>query len=455
MTDLKSRLEACGLTEDGISAAIGPVPNLDAAALHLRSPAVDSGHASLIRLFVLGDGVPADTLPLAAELEEAGLVERNGDVIHAHLRLAPADGLLLAHDGEERIRESDYVGGVNNATRTLSTLTIREPVERALDLGTGCGAQALLAARHASKIVATDVNARALEIARLNARLNDVALDLREGSWFEPVAGDAFDLIIANPPFVISPDTSYIFRDGGLGGDAVSRNVVRGAAAHLREGGHATVLCNWICRTPEQTWQPLEEWVEGTGCDALLLAHEPVNPFSYATRWNEPLRGDRAAFAAAVERWLGYYEREGIAAIGIGAVVLRRREGDNRRRGFDLHRPAAGAAGGHLLRLFAALAAPVESDDALLEGRFRLVEGHSLDQSLRFESGDYRLDPVRMTLDDTVGLVADIDASVLPLLFALDPAEPLRSAVAETGVSVRAALSLAGQLLELGFLERV
>ena len=112
---------------------------------------------------------------------------------------------------------------------------------RALDLGTGCGAQALLASQHAEEVVATDVNGRAVEIARLNARLTGIELDLREGSWFEPVGDELFDLIVSNPPFVISPDSAFVFRDAGLVGDAVSRNVVRGAAGRLRVGGHATI----------------------------------------------------------------------------------------------------------------------------------------------------------------------------------------------------------------------
>ena len=454
MIELKRRLEAAGLTEDAIAAAFGSVASVEAADVHLRRLESDGSRASLIRLFVLGEVVSADSLPVAAdELEAAGLVEREGDVVRTSFRLTPHEGLLLAHDGEERVREADYVTGVNNATRTLSTLTIREPVARALDLGTGCGVQALLAARHAEATVATDVNGRALDYARLNAGLNGLEVDLRHGSWFEPVAGESFDLILSNPPFVISPDSSYVFRDSSLPGDAVSRDVVRGAAGHLRAGGHATILCNWICRSRDETWQPLEEWVDGTGCDALLLAHEPVEPFTYAARWNEPLRGDRKAYAAAVERWLDYYERERIAAIGIGAVVLRRREGENWRRGFDLPRPSTGRAGAHLLRLFAAGDAPLDDDD-LLGGRFRLVEGHRLDQSLRYAGDEYELGSVRMSLDDGVGLVADVDAAALPVLFALEPARALGEAIAAAKVDRAETIPTVRRLYELGFLDR-
>ena len=123
---------------------------------------------------------------------------------------------------------------------------MRRPARRALDLGTGCGSQALLTSRHAEHVVATDVTERALRVARLNLELNDVTnVELREGSLFGPVEGELFDLIVSNPPFVVSPDTDLIFRDAGLEGDEISRLVARGAAEHLEPGGFASMLICW------------------------------------------------------------------------------------------------------------------------------------------------------------------------------------------------------------------
>lgn len=65
--------------------------------------------------------------------------------------------------------------------------------------------QSLHLARHAARIVGTDVNPRALELAALTAALNGADVDLREGSLYEPVAGELFHLIVSNPPFVMSP----------------------------------------------------------------------------------------------------------------------------------------------------------------------------------------------------------------------------------------------------------
>lgn len=125
-------------------------------------------------------------------------------------------------------------------------LTVHRPGARALDLGTGSGVQALVLARQAGSVTATDVNPRALDFVRFNAALNQLGNVLpQEGSWFGPVQGSTFDAIVSNPPYVISPDAAYTYRDAGLARDTVSRMVVTEAARHLPPGGIATVLCKW------------------------------------------------------------------------------------------------------------------------------------------------------------------------------------------------------------------
>ncbi len=408
--------------------------------------------AALARLFVLGETVDAGSLPVAADrLADAGLVDVVADQARPRVRLTPVDGVLVAHDGPSA--DSDVVTGVSAASRTLATLTVRRPVERALDVGTGSGVQAMLAARHAGHVVATDVNPRALELARIGSGLNELPLDLRQGSLFDPVGGERFDLIVANPPFVLSPDSDFVFRDSGLPGDTICRDVVRGAAERLRRGGHATVLCNWVCRTAQERWEPLVEWVDGLPCDSLLLCHGAIDPVRYAARWNEPIRGDGARYAAAVGRWLDYYEQQGIVAIGIGAVVLRGRDRPGWVRGFTVPRPAAGAAGDHLLRLFAAGDALGRSRD-LLDERFALVRGHRLEQTLVYRD-EYAVADVTMSLADGVGLVGQLDPEAVALLFALRPELSVREAAAEADVGEAVARAAVRHLFERGLLEMI
>ena len=106
----------------------------------------------------------------------------------------------------------------------LEALTVRKPAALTLDVGSGCGVHALLAGAHSSRIVATDVNPRAVRFTELSALLSGVDnVEARQGDRFEPAQGSTFDLILANLPYVLSPDQRYLFRDSGEQGDNMSQ----------------------------------------------------------------------------------------------------------------------------------------------------------------------------------------------------------------------------------------
>ena len=221
---LRAVLAAAGYTEPALEAVLrGPFWQVDPVVGARRLGG--SHRDTLIRLFLLSAAVRADAArravaPLSLErLLRAGLLTRRGDVIKARMRLIPYDGLILACDVKPRDFASmpaDYVDGVTPPTRLLAALTVRRPIKAALDLGTGSGVQALLAALHSGRVVAVDVNPRALRYTAFNANLNGSPnIECRRGSLFEPVTGERFDLIVANPPYVISPDTALWLRDGG------------------------------------------------------------------------------------------------------------------------------------------------------------------------------------------------------------------------------------------------
>src|SRR5206468_2918889 len=127
----------------------------------------------------------------------------------------PVADLLVASDDDptrEGDLSADFVAAYTAASRLCDALTPRPQVNRALDVGTGSGVHALLAARHAREVVATDVNARALAFTELNAALNGVTnVECRFGSLFEPVAGETFDLITCNAPYVVSPESRWAY----------------------------------------------------------------------------------------------------------------------------------------------------------------------------------------------------------------------------------------------------
>jgi hypothetical protein len=224
----------------------------------------------------------------------------------------------------------NHVLGVGGASLTLSALMIPAPVQSALDLGTGCGIQALHASRHAARVVATDISERALELAALNARLNGVDnIEFRLGSLFDPVAGERFDHIISNPPFVITPRVdgvpSYEYRDGGLVGDALVEAVVRGTAEHLTSGGVAQLLGNWEYHDDADAFDRLTAWLAAP-LDAWIIEREVQVPTGYAETWirDGGTRPGTPEFDRLYGAWLDDFEARGVRQVGFGYMLLRR-----------------------------------------------------------------------------------------------------------------------------------
>ncbi|MGH7265367.1 MAG: HemK2/MTQ2 family protein methyltransferase [Candidatus Rokuibacteriota bacterium] len=118
-----------------------------------------------------------------------------------------------------------------------------------LDVGTGAGFVAVLAARRAKRVLATDVVPECLALAARNAALNGVAerVETRLGDCFDPVQGETFDLIVSGPPQLPTPpdrdrdDWMARADNGGADGWAVLDRIIGGARAHLEPGGRLLV----------------------------------------------------------------------------------------------------------------------------------------------------------------------------------------------------------------------
>ncbi len=235
--------------------------------------------------------------------------------------------LIPTLDGRIDPVRPDFVLGLSPASTTLAEMTMRRAVGRALDLGTGCGVQALHLAQHAREVVATDLNPRALELADLTARLNGLDVDLRLGSLYEPVAGERFDLIVTNPPYVMSPPTGerLVYREGLLTGDELVRRVVTDGAELLAENGVLQVLGNWAIVAGEPWQDRLRSWIVPTGCDALVLQRERLDPYEYIEIWlNDAGLTGTPAYAERYRAWVDYFAALGIEGVGMGWIALRR-----------------------------------------------------------------------------------------------------------------------------------
>ncbi|MDL5202910.1 class I SAM-dependent methyltransferase [Streptomyces sp. ALI-76-A] len=353
---LRDALLGASFTADGLLELLG-APAYAALARSETVPALratrgDTPLETLVRLFLLQQPVPharvADVLPVAACLESGWLVRVGTDAegdLAATVDVRPYGGpggedwfivsdLGCAVGGAGGIggrgpqADTGVVLGVGGASTTLAGVTVRTPVAAALDLGTGSGIQALHAVQHATRVTATDLNPRALHMTALTLALSGApAADLREGSLFEPVRDDeTFDLIVSNPPFVISPGPRLTYRDGGMGGDDLCRSLVQGAGERLNEGGFAQFLANWQHVEGEDWQDRLRSWVP-RGCDAWIVQREAQDVTQYAELWLRDAgdhRGDPAEYQTRYDAWLDEFEARKVKAVGFGWITLRR-----------------------------------------------------------------------------------------------------------------------------------
>jgi hypothetical protein len=389
---LAADLDAADFRSEPLRALWGEEAD-DALARGLREPILraiadrDDPLATLGRLWVLGMPQPHAAVEWAVPrvgvdgLETLGLAVSEGADVRPLAIIRPqsfvdADGVgewWIASDLDEialgTSLPADHVLGVGGASRTLAELVIPAAVERALDLGPGCGIQALLVARHAQQVVATDISERALAYAELNAQLNGVRnVELRPGSMFEPVAGEAFDLIVSNPPFVITPRATgvpeYEYRDGGLVGDALVQQFLQAATAHLAPGGVAQLLGNWESRDGVDGLDRVRSWI-GAQLDAWVIQREQLSPLAYAELWirdGGTLPRD-AGFTPLLTAWLDDFIARGVTAIGFGYILLRRpaeTDAERLRRFETLTQPVS--------NLGRALGAGLAAHDALAHG---------------------------------------------------------------------------------------
>jgi methylase of polypeptide subunit release factors len=406
--------------------------------------------ATVIRLLYLelpvptGDAVEAIGRDGMEALETVGLVELADDVRPLG-RLAPIGKILLASDGFTRDADDppDYVASYTPTARTCDLLTPRPRGGRALDVGTGSGIHALLAARHSEHVVAVDVNPRALAYTALNAALNGFDnLECRAGSFFEPVAGETFDLIVCNAPFVVSPESRWAYRDSGLRGDDVTANVVREAASHLAENGYATLLGSWLVTDEDAPEERPLEWVEQTGCTGWIMTSIETDPLEHASSWNSGFFGDDGAYTTALDEWTGYLADLGASGVGEGAILLHRAGGKRAAARVDeIDEDVLEPAAKQIRQAFAnriRLAGMRERD--VREARLERALPLRLEREIGSSTAELVLDGgTRSILPTTVAAVAVVEK--------LDGKTTLKS----LGADGRA-LSLCRELLELGAL---
>lgn len=368
---LRQDLLAAKWTVDTVESLMGPIAS---AALNRdqRVPAMQklaeehTPQAVLTKLFILAE--PVGSLALARTfaklgvegITELGLVGADDKKTYVakvdfrpHCAQLPggftqnwwiASDLSEAQTGQSL--HPEHVLGIGSATLSLLRMTVREPVDAALDLGTGCGIQALYLATHAQKVVATDLSRRACEFARFNAAVNLVAnVEVRCGSLFDPVRGERFNQITSNPPFVITPqkvreNALMEYRDGGMDRDTLIAKIIMDAPNFLQKDGLLQMLANWEIHSqddllPKDNWfKRVEKWLQiaAQSCQpeqlqAWVVQRDILDYCRYAEMWMRDSGGQltgREQWESDYREWVSDFQGAQVEEIGMGFLAMRR-----------------------------------------------------------------------------------------------------------------------------------
>ena len=415
----RAALEALGMPERWLRSDI-------ARAALLGHVPPGSPLDALMRLFTLGDPIEGSrALNVLGEaihgLLDMGFLTVGGGTVRSIYQLTPMGDSWIACDFRERQRQdkADYVMGVGPSSILLASLTPTHIRGRALELASGIGWLGSQLTQAGMAVVATDLNERALDLGRFTARLAGIeGIEFRQGDGFAGVAGERFDLIVANPPYVQSPGGSMLYKEGPAG-DPVCARMLRDLPAHLAPGGIAVVLLNWCHRTDNDwsdaplSWMPaagMRRWVFQTDCSA---------PADYAWKW---LAGDlrfaaEEAAVAEMQRWLAFYQDSGVQRISGGFIIVQQcAPGEEwtrqERRAVE---NIAATAGTEVLRILNNQTW-LASAPSLLETRFEVPEGTRAEAGLSLGANGWEQETIRLTSPARLAYDGQIDANILRLL---------------------------------------
>jgi len=333
------RLAAIGLHREcvdpvaEIGAGLPPLLRAPLRRWHLAR--LTGPQASAMRLLLFDDPISAPEAaellgePLLGRLLQAGLLAPLDDGrISSTLALGIAGSLYIFSDDLARGGEAVMGAGETTAHLCRAACPGRR-VDRALDLGCGAGTVALVLARSAAFVVATDINPRALLLARINAAINGIEnIEFRQGDCFQPLAGESFDLIASQPPFVPHPPSArpatYLY--GGRRGDELPLRILQAIPAHLTSRGRAVLMVEWPQIDGESTAQRISTALaSATDARRLHLRLPPTDPDFHCGMYaaaEEPALGE--AFDRAALAWRDHFAAQGIRALRTVCTVIER-----------------------------------------------------------------------------------------------------------------------------------
>lgn len=213
-----------------------------------------------------------------------------------------------------------YIG---KDSRWLAHGTVRHSIDAALDLCTGSGIHAILASYHAKKVAAVDINPRAVRCTDFNTKaLGITNIKTFIGDLFEPVKGQQFDLITANPPFVPSPVNSIGYRDGGNSGEDVLKRIISDLPNYLSPSGTAQIITDMGESESNPISERLRIWLNGAPMDIIIIRLREHSASSFAIG-HADVDDDYGGFLNSVNDWYSNLKTQGFTKIVSILITLK------------------------------------------------------------------------------------------------------------------------------------
>ena len=305
---MAEELARCGYTLSNCAQRLGVFPRLGVnfwpALRRNWTPLENDPVDTLLQLFIDGLAVSVDRLRRHVSAEwidavlETRLAEITGSTIQSKLCLFPCYGKYIVTDRAQKNTAVNQVMWLWGESFILGGLVKRTPHRRAIDLGTGSDVHAILAADHCERVVAVDINPRALEFARFNAALNGAAnIEFVLGDLFENVES-TFDLLLANPPYL--PDSASRpgenFWSGGADGSELLRRIIHDLPVRLDRDGTAHIVALYPSPAGTSIKDQFADWLGGAVGDYDVLDHTWPVPNFQDLLSEKPFAGDKSAW---------------------------------------------------------------------------------------------------------------------------------------------------------------
>ncbi|NQY06351.1 MAG: methyltransferase [Flavobacteriaceae bacterium] len=251
--------------------------------------------------------------------------------LFSYVALYHVDGFFIATDHrflflkEDQMEEdpvmyigSDSLGLIQTAPRYYSNHT--------LDLCTGSGVQAIVASRYSRQVLAIDINPRAIRFARFNAMLNGIHnMDVQLGNLYEKLKFNCFDTILANPPFVPSPNLETKFRDGGSSGEDILKTIISGASKRLSNKGQLFIVTDLVNVSKYE--QKLKKWWHNDNADILLLKTADRDEILFSVpHCHHPFGQSYEAFNSELFSWIENFRTEQLTAVNFGYILIKKHD---------------------------------------------------------------------------------------------------------------------------------